>query len=159
MWTSKVDSAFTSVRFGTEPYTEQVNPQLVSEKILQVALAEIRDISMDEELVHQKSEYIEARGGILLTRMHMQVVPEEYVGVAAMPERDGGYCLHLCPGRGGLTFKRLDIDRLMPEACTTLAIKDLIISRIAPEVGRQGCKEVLENFKHWQEEQIQRLVV
>ncbi len=130
--------------------SSRITPNAVNLKTSEIARLPVSDNPHDSRIVYWNEDKIKERGGIPLTKNYeVESKNFDYVGIVALPNKDGGYCLHLCPGGGNLEFKRIQIDQYMSEAIDNLVGFDITITAIAGNVGRHP-GGTIDHFKAWQ---------
>ncbi len=126
----------------------------VRSKIQEIACLPLAPYSADREnIVYQSEDEIKGKGGVLLTKNCNFIGGDHYHGIVALPEKNGGYCLHLCPGGGNMSFTKDQIDQLMAEAIKELVKQKITITVITGFIGRHP-GNTITNFQQWQAEQL-----
>jgi hypothetical protein len=127
--------------------------KLIKFKTIQIASLPITETFSVSPLVYLSEDLIKEKKGVLLTKnCNPFIGHEDYVGIVALPEGDG-YCLHLCPGGGNMSFNRDQINQLMSEAIEKLVIDGITITKITGSVGRHP-GDTMKHFQEWQADQL-----
>jgi hypothetical protein len=141
-WAGRIVSWLIGLE-GTAKKTDEL-----ARKTLQVVQA--KAFNNEKTLAYEAPEKIKEQKGIFLTK-HVErgfKLPH-FCGIAALPNKDGTYCLHVCPGGGNRSFSKEEVNTLMDEALQTIVQQNLSITTYATMIGRHP-KNTLSFFTEWQ---------